>query len=43
MIITIVILHVISYGLTGFTGLLLRKDFMESICMLMKISGMVSL
>lgn len=30
------------YGLTGFTGLLLRKDFIESVEMLKQISGMVS-
>lgn len=30
------------YGLTGFAGLMLRNDFMESIETLKKIVGMVS-
>jgi hypothetical protein len=29
------------YGLTGFTGLMLRKDFLESVELLKRISGMV--
>lgn len=29
------------YGLSGFTGLLLRKDFLESVETLKRISGMV--
>lgn len=33
----------VRYGLTGFTGLLLRKDFMESVELLKRISGMVRL
>lgn len=30
------------YGLTGFTGLMLREDFLESVELLKRISGMVS-
>lgn len=29
------------YGLTGFTGLMLREDFLESVELLKRISGMV--
>jgi hypothetical protein len=37
----IVVLSLARYGLTGFTGLLLRKDFLDSVEMLKRISGMV--